>query len=34
MMKSIQPYLVLITRALSQIEQYRPATEAEFSANP
>ncbi len=34
MTKSIQPYLVLITRALSQIEQYRPATEAEFLSQP
>ncbi len=34
MTKSIQPYLVLITRALSQIEQYRPSTEAEFLSQP
>jgi len=34
MTKSIQPYLVLITRALSQIEQYRPATRAELLSQP
>lgn len=34
MTKSIQPHLVLITRALTQIEQYRPADRETFLSFP